>query len=138
MANPDLPGPVPCVADAAFWSACRERKLVFRHCGACDAWHHPPLPLCPRCQGGQLEWRPAEGAAQLFTWTRAHLAMHPAVDRAVPYYIGVVEFPDCGHVRLLARLEHLGKDSPAIGSECVLDWICAGDGQLMPAFHTVS
>lgn len=138
MADHELPGPVPTLVDAGFWSACMERQLVFRHCRACDDWHHPPLPLCPRCQGTDLEWRPAEGPALLFTWTRAYLAMHPSVDGAVPYYIAVVEFPDCGHVRLLARLEHPGSGFPAIGSECVLDWIRAGDAQLMPAFHTVT
>lgn len=134
MNDSELPGPIPGIADAGFWSACARQELTFRHCKTCGAWHHPPLPLCPACQSLELEWSGATGRALLFSWTRVHLAMHPSVVQAVPYYIGLVEFPECGGVRLLARLECAGAASPTIGSECELYWVIAAGGQSIPAF----
>jgi uncharacterized OB-fold protein len=56
---------------------------------------------------------------------------------AVPYYVAVVEFPECGGVRLLARLEHASDEQPVIGSRCDLIWV-ETEGQFVPAFHTIT
>ncbi len=64
--------------------------------------------------------------------------MHASVAAATPYYIGLVEFPDSGGVRLLARLEHMAAGAPPIGSECALYWILAEGGQPIPAFRTLA
>lgn len=137
MMDSGLPGPKPFEADAGYWSACRQHKLCARRCLACGSWHHPPIPLCPKCQSSNLEWQPLSGTALLFSWTRVHIAMHPAVAAAVPYCIAVVEFPACDGVRIIARLDHAGDDAPAIDAECELHWITAGDGQPLPAFRTL-
>lgn len=138
MSETELPGPVPTLTDAGYWSACSSQQLAFRHCTTCGAWHHPPLPLCPACQGLELEWRPVEGPGRLYSWTRVHLAMHASVAEATPYYIALVEFADSGGVRLLARLEHAASGPPQIGSECELYWIRAAGGQPIPAFRTLA
>ena len=111
------------------------RDLTFRCCENCGHWHHPPLPLCPSCQSTNLAWVPANGAAFLYSWTRVHIAVHPSMAQAVPYYVAVIEFPECGGVRLLARLEHSRDEPPVIGGKCDLIWIRAED-QLVPAFRT--
>lgn len=103
-------------------------ELAFLRCENCDHWHHPPLPLCPRCQSTDLAWIPADGPCVLFSWTRVH--------SAVPYYVAVIEFPECGGVRLIARLEHSGNEQPVIGGQCDLFWIEA-EGGFVPAFRVI-
>ena len=135
MMNSGLPGPKPSQADAGFWSACRQHKLCARRCLACGSWHQPPIPMCPKCQSSNLEWQTLSGIALLFSWTRVHIAMHPAVADAIPYGIAVVEFPACDGVRIIARLDHASDSAPAIGAECELYWINAAEGQPLPAFR---
>src|SRR5262249_9470960 len=120
--------------EAAFWSACARGELAFRCCESCGNWHHPPLPLCPFCQKSSLTWVRAEGPCLLYSWTRAHIAAHSSVAEDIPYYIVVVEFPACGGVRLLGRLERPASEPPRIGSVCELHWIKAA-GQSVPAFR---
>jgi uncharacterized OB-fold protein len=136
MIDQRLPGPLPSLADAGFWSACRQHELRMRQCQACQSWHHPPMPLCPRCQSQELEWRLVEGPALLYTWSRVHVALHSSVAASLPYYIAVVEFPACDGVRLIAGLEHTDSLPPAIGSECQLLWVIADSGQPIPGFRT--
>ncbi len=136
MLDIGLPGPKNTHGDAGFWSACRQHELRAQRCLACEHWHHPPIPMCPRCQSSDLEWQPLIGAAFLFSWTRVHIAMHPAVTAVIPYCIGVVEFPVCDGVRIIARLDHPSDNAPAIGAKCELYWITAADGQPLPAFRT--
>lgn len=132
----DPPGPIPSPADAGFWAACGQHELRLRHCRPCGAWHHPPMPLCPRCQSPELEWRVVEGPAVLYSWTRVHVAMHPSVADVLPYYIAVVEFPACAAARLVTYLDHADTGPPAIGAECELCWLAAAGGQPVPAFRT--
>jgi len=135
MKRPALPGPVPSNSDAGYWLACRRHELTLCHCGTCGHWHHPPLPLCPACQGTNLEWRLVEGPALLYTWSRVHVAMHASVADFLPYCIAVVEFPSCGGVRLIAWLDHPEVGPPAIGCECELFWLTSDGGQPLPAFR---
>jgi uncharacterized OB-fold protein len=76
-----------------------------------------------------------EGQALLYTWSRAHVAMHPSVADFVPYYIAVVEFPSCGGARLIAWFDHPEAEPPAIGCECELYWLTSDGGQPIPAFR---
>jgi uncharacterized OB-fold protein len=136
MINHGLPPPAPSTVDRPFWDACARHELVLRHCPACARWHHPPLPLCPECQHDGLEWRRVTGPARLYSWTRVHVAGHPTVDAAVPYYVAVIEFPGCGGTRIVTRLDHDGEGLPAIGEPCELIWVEAEGGQPVPAFRT--
>lgn len=78
------------------------------------------------------------GPAVLFSWTRVHLAVHPSVADFLPYCIAVVEFPQCGNVRLIAWLDHQAASSPPIGEECELFWLVTDDGTPVPAFRIKS
>ena len=136
MSEHRLPGPVATPLDAGFWSGCEQHELRIHHCLTCGSWHHPPLPLCPRCQSAELEWRRVEGPAVLYSWSRVHVAVHPSVADLIPYYIAVVEFPAAGGARLIARLEHTHDGPPSIGSECELFWVAADGGQPLPVFRS--
>jgi uncharacterized OB-fold protein len=83
-----------------------------------------------------LEWGRVEGPGLLYSWTRVHVAMHPSVVKALPYHIGVIAFPDCDGVRLVAWLDHRANTTPVIGAKCALDWIVADTGQPVPVFRT--
>jgi uncharacterized OB-fold protein len=135
MLSQGFPAPISTPVDADFWMACRQHELRLRHCLACHEWHHPPLPLCPNCQGSELQWRRVEGPALLYSWTGVHIAMHPSVAGCLPYYIAVIEFPACSAVRFIAQLDSSATPPRAIGALCELCWLTSEDGQPVPAFR---
>lgn len=131
MLPADVPAPRPGEVDAGFWAACAAHELCFQRCADCARWQHPPAPLCAGCGSPGLGWERATGPARVYSVTVVHAAAHPSVGSALPYVVGVVEFPDCGGVRLISNIEG---PAPAIGDELTLVWERAGD-QPVPRFR---
>jgi len=129
-----VPGPRPSELDAPFWNACRERRLVFQRCGDCGRWRHPPAPLCPSCQSLCIRWETAGHEARVYSVTRVHAAAHPSVATSLPYTLAVVEFPECGGVRLITNLA--GPETPEIGARVALLWETA-EGMPVPRFRAM-
>lgn len=130
-----LPTPSPeATHDAAvFWDWCRKRELRFQRCGACGRYRHPPVPFCPHCQSGAVEWLSASGDVRLFSYTVVHHAVSEKLRAYVPYNIAIVEFLDLG-VRLVSNVIDLPADRLRIGMKLCLVWQESDDGTLLPLF----
>ena len=72
-----------------------------------------PRPVCPRCFGVHLEWRPASGRGALYSFTIVHRAPGPELQGAVPYVVALVDLEE--GVRLMATLQDVdaGSGGPA-------------------------
>lgn len=60
--------PVPTPESAEYWAACARRILKLQHCKACERFFFPPAGACPRCWGGDLEWRQVSGRGELYSF----------------------------------------------------------------------
>jgi uncharacterized OB-fold protein len=132
MLPADVPAPRPTEVDAGFWSACAARELRFQCCEDCERWQHPPASVCAGCGSARLDWAQARGPARVYSASLVHAAAHPSVRQALPYVLAVVEYPDCGGVRLITNIEG---PAPAIGEELTLVWEMAGN-QPVPRFQS--
>lgn len=56
--------------DGAIWRGAQEGRLRLRSCAGCRRICHPPLPVCPACQGHDWHDHDALGAARLQAWCR--------------------------------------------------------------------
>ncbi|MZR31495.1 hypothetical protein GQE98_12715 [Sneathiella sp. DP05] len=74
------------------------------------------------------------GPALIFTHTRVSYAAHESVEKLLPYDVIVVDFPDCGNVRLLSNLIGCEGETVTIGSALRLDWDTSFDGMVVPRF----
>lgn len=133
---PALPSPQPTLDDEPFWANLALRRLTFQACGSCGRFRHPPVPLCPHCQSTVIEWREAPPRGRIFTFTEVCYAAHDAVAAALPYNVSVVEFPECGGVRLITNV--IGpSEEIAIGAEVELFWDEIEGQSPLPRFRLV-
>jgi uncharacterized OB-fold protein len=130
----DLPGPTPNVADQAFWDYCQQRDLRFQRCAACGRFRHPPAPACPGCRSFETEWLPATATGVVFSYTIVHHPAHPSMKTVVPYNVAIIDFPECGHVRLVSNVIDADPAELHIGMQVSVVWETAGNDMLVPRF----
>jgi hypothetical protein len=87
-----VPVPQPGELTAPFWSACRERKLIYQRCTACGLANFDPVFSCRRCMSRALEWQPSLGLGDVYSWTVIWRAPSPAF--RVPYVAAVVRLDE--------------------------------------------
>lgn len=74
-----LPTPRPVVDPETqpYWDAAERGELVLPHCTTCDQSFWYPRGFCPRCGGAALDWRPASGAGELYSFSIVRRAAEP-------------------------------------------------------------
>jgi uncharacterized protein len=114
-----IPGmPLPAITDDTrpFWDACRREELVIQQCTACDAFRHPPSPVCWRCRSFAHRWAPVSGHGTVFSHATVHRAFLPELEGRVPYVVVVVALDDAPGVRVISNLVDAEPGEVAIGS----------------------
>lgn len=133
MAYLRVAGPTPTAEDAPFWAFCRQGVLKFQRCTRCASVRHPPGPRCPKCRSDESEWCDA-GPARLFSYTMIHKP-RPELEAPDPYIIAIVEFPECGSVRLISNVvDAPEREQLRIGAPLELVWEKAENGVPLPRF----
>jgi uncharacterized OB-fold protein len=110
-------------------------RLLVNQCQECRTWHHPPLPICPKCWSDRLLPTEVSGEARVFMSTVLYLGpAQDLVDYAAGYTLVTAELIEQEGLRISAPLVHHGDTHPNIGMAVRLTWI-ERDGHPVPAFE---
>lgn len=123
------------MADQVFWNYCQQRELRFQCCADCGHFRHPPTPTCPACRSFEIQWVQAGNTAVVFSFTIVHHPAHASVKDRVPYNVSIIDFPECGHARLVSNVIDAEPAEIYIGMEVSLVWETAGNDMLIPRFR---
>lgn len=123
------------VEHQGFWAHCAQQRLCMQRCNACDAWRHPPAPVCPHCGSADARWQDVQGAARLFSYTVVHHPASEALRAAVPYNIAIVAFEGLGDARLISRVTDAAPHELRIGMALQLHWQQDALGRWLPVFR---
>ena len=96
---------------AAFWRGGTVGELRIQRCQNCRWWLHPPLPMCPRCHGLELEPEAVAGTGTVYSFTVNRYQWTPSLEP--PYVIAEVELDEQPGLRLLTSV--VGTDTVTIG-----------------------
>ena len=137
MTTPAATRPLPLLTETNrfFWTSGADGKLRFLRCRECEAWAHPPQPVCRACGGTDLAPQPVSGRAKVRGWTLNHQPWHPAFPP--PYLIAVVAIVEDEDVRLTTNLVDIAHDEVAVGMEVEVVFEPADDVWL-PLFRPVT
>ncbi len=96
---PAATAPNPADDEAFFWEGARRGRLLLQRCGACKAFCHPPLPMCPDCQSLQREIVESTGRGSVYSWIRSRHPSDPGSESRIAALVQLEE-----GVRLVANL----------------------------------
>ncbi len=125
----DIPVPQPDLASTNFFAALDAGRLEILRCDNCGTAHLAVL-RCDVCAGIAFTPEPASGRATVYSFTRVHIAHHPAFAERLPVCGGIVELEE--GPRLFAPL--LGEGAFSIGAGLVVELIPA-DGRMIAGFR---
>lgn len=110
-----------------------EKKLMGSKCKRCKHISVPPRPICPRCQGSEMELVDMKGKGKLAAYTviavGASLMVEEGFDREHPYCSGVVELEEGAKVtaRILG-VDVTKPDQIKIGTPVTVEYVKAMHG----------
>lgn len=116
-----------------YWAAGRRRELRFQRCARCEAWRHPPGPMCPVCLSTESMWARASGRARLLSWVVVHPPVLPAWKDRTPYVVVLVECEE--GVRTMGNLVGAGAEVLRMDMPLVVDFAPCPDGDLVPQWR---
>lgn len=105
------PVPEPDIASAHLLGALDVGRLDLLRCRQCGTAHLAVL-VCDACGGADFATEPASGIGTIYSFTRTHIAHHPAFADRLPFCGGIVELAE--GPRLFAPL--LGDGPIAVGA----------------------
>ncbi len=140
MSPPYLEGlPLPPVdrTNEGFFRAAAEGRLDVQRCTGCGAHRHPPTEGCYRCGSLDWEWDTLPGTGRVFTYTWVVQPVHPAVERAVPYNVAVVEADGASDeaVRMVTNVVDATVETLQVGAPVTLACEVVADGVGLPRFR---
>ena len=132
-----IPRPAPPKTELSqgFWDAVENDSLSVQKCADCDTLRHYPQPFCPACQSNEFGWQPVSGRGEIYSYTVAHRAFHPAWKQHVPYVIATIELEE--GIRMVCDLLDVEPDRVAIGQRVEVTFAeIPGQGR-MPRFEVI-
>jgi uncharacterized protein len=76
-----------------YWDAAAEGRLVLSRCAADGAALWPPRPFCPRHASAGVRWEPADGGAEVYSFTVVERG-EGAFATAAPYVLAYVQLDE--------------------------------------------
>jgi uncharacterized OB-fold protein len=114
-----------------FWEATRQRRFLLQWCTDCDRAIFFPREVCPRCQGGRLEWRPSAGTGAIYTYTVEHHPQNPNL--TAPYAIALIDLDE--GVRMMSNVVGCPSEAVQVGMKVRITWEVLSDGRNLPQFE---
>lgn len=122
--QPLLPPAVRSRAALGLTAAAALGRFELQVCETCGAVQYPPREACHACLGGELQWRPQDGAGELLATTTIHVSHDPFFRERLPWQLAMVRLdvgptvvahlhgacpPAPARVRVGARLDKAGQ-----------------------------
>ena len=134
-APPPRPAPPMTELSQGFWDAVGRGELAVQRCTDCGLLRHYPQPICPDCFGAGHDWQTLSGRGEVYSYTVAHSAFHPAWREHVPYVIATIELEE--GVRMVCDLLDADPEAIAIGQRVEARFAeLPGQGR-MPRFEVI-
>lgn len=78
--------------NAWWWEGIARGELLIQKCNRCGALHHPPRPMCGKCQSSDLGSVRATGKGKVYSYTVVHHPKMPGYD--TPCVAAVIELEE--------------------------------------------
>ena len=116
--------------DQPYFDAAADGRLMLKKCGACGEHHHYPRALCPFCLSDAVEWVPAQGTGEIYTYSVSRRA------GPVVYCIAYVKLAE--GVTMMTNIVDCDLDGVRIGQKVKVVFRKSEGGASVPMFTPVA
>jgi uncharacterized OB-fold protein len=110
--TPPRPVPIPTNITEEYWGYINQGELRMPFCLDCQAFFYYPRPICQKCMGKHIEYRPVSGKGTVYSYTVIR-SPQPAFRGMEPYVVANVELAE--GVRMMTNILTDDVDSVKIG-----------------------
>jgi uncharacterized protein len=112
-----MPRPIPHLnsENRAFWTGGATGELRLMHCGDCDAYIHPPKPICRHCLSDNVHPKAVPGTGVIETFSVNYQAWYPGLQ--VPFVVARVSLDGVPGVRITTNIVGCPVDAVDIGNK---------------------
>ena len=110
--TPPRPVPIPTNITQEYWDYINKGELRMPFCLDCQAFFYYPRPICQKCMGKNIEYRPVSGKGTVYSYTVIR-SPQPAFRGMEPYVVANVELAE--GVRMMTNILTDDVDSVKIG-----------------------
>jgi len=125
--------PAPNFDTQAFWDGCARGQLLLQKCMDCDAYRHPPAPICPKCLSPQHDWVEASGQATIFTFVVVRETRARGWDQMVPYVSAVVALEE--GPRMITNIVDIAPEDVKVDMPVQVTFVDAEGDMKLPLFR---
>ena len=120
--------------NASFNQFLNDKRLMASRCKKCGELYLPPLPLCRKCGGREIEWVEMSGKGKLAAFTCVAVAptfmVQEGYGRDKPYCSGIVQLKE--GPKISGRILGVDPQQPekiAVGTPATAEYIERGQGE---------
>lgn len=129
------PWPIADSDTAPYWDAIQQRRLLIQRCERCGTHQYYPRAVCTTCTSIEIGWVESPGLGEVYSYTIARRAAHPAFEGRLPYAIVLVDLDE--GVRMLANLAADDLNDVHIGARVEVTFAQVDTDVIMPEFRLV-
>ena len=135
-AIPKIKRPAPGVSDdnRFFWEGVKQGKLLIQRCKSCGDLHHPPGPVCPKCQSFDWDTIESSGKGTVYSFVVMHYPEVPPFEYPNP--VGLIELEE--GVRLISQLIGVKPGDVKVGQKVQVEFVTFDDDLVLPQFRPVA
>lgn len=135
-AMPAIKRPAPGVSDdnKFFWEGVRAGKLLIQRCKGCGSLHHPPGPVCPKCQSFEWDTVESKGLGTVYSFVVMHYPEVPPFEYPNP--VGLIELDE--GTRLIAQIVGTNGKDVQIGQRVKVEFNTFDGDLVLPQFRPVA
>ena len=116
-----------------FWTSGADGRLRIQRCTDCQAYVHPPVPICPACRSRASEPTVVSGTATVVGFTVNAHTWIPGFDP--PYVIAIVEIDEQRGLRITTNLVNCTPDELRMDMPVRVLFEEREDGVFLPLFQ---
>ena len=135
-AIPKIKRPAPGVSNdnRFFWEGVKQGKLLIQRCKSCGDLHHPPGPVCPKCQSFDWDTIESSGKGTVYSFVVMHYPEVPPFEYPNP--VGLIELEE--GVRLISQLIGVKPGDVKVGQKVQVEFVTFDGDLVLPQFRPVA
>ena len=117
-----------------WWDRINEGELPIQRCKHCGTLHHPPRPMCWKCQSLEWDHVVASGRGKVYSYVVVHRPPFPGYE--YPLIVAVVELEE--GTRIVSNLAGIDPQDVKIGMSVKVSIENVDDELKLPLFRPAS